>query len=73
MIEFAKPLERMRGLWPIMELNKDTGMFSYLPGDHDLHMGDAETDVQVIQRGHIAVSPCKASMIDEDIYRRLKK
>ncbi|MFZ2025520.1 MAG: 5'/3'-nucleotidase SurE [Microgenomates group bacterium] len=72
-VEFAKPLEIMRGLWPPMELNKKTGMFSYVSGDHMLTMGDADTDVQVIQRGHIAVSPCKASMIDEDIYRKLKK
>ena len=72
-MEFAKPLEQMRGLWPIIELNKDSGMFSYLSGDHELNMGDVDTDVQVIRRGHIAVSPCKASMIDENIYRALKK
>ncbi len=56
-----------------MKLDKKTSMFSYVSGDHTLAMGDVDTDVQVIQRGHIAVSPCKGSMIDEDIYRTLKK
>lgn len=71
-IEFVKPLEFMRGLWPSMELNKITNTFSYVSGDHMLTIGDADTDVQVVHRGHIAVSPCKASMIDEDIYRGMK-
>ncbi|MFH0749920.1 MAG: 5'/3'-nucleotidase SurE [Candidatus Gottesmanbacteria bacterium] len=69
--EFARPLEVMQGLWPPIELNKNTGMFSYKSGDHVLTMGSNDTDVQVVRRGHIAITPCQATMIDSVVYRKM--
>lgn len=70
-IEFATPLSSVHGFWPSMVLDKKSGMFSYKWGDHTMTMGEKRTEVQVVRRGHIAITPCQATMLDPIVYKKV--
>lgn len=72
-MEFATPLQDVHGFWPPLQLDKTTKQFSYKWGDHTLQMGEAGSEVQVLKRGNIAITPCQATMMDYRAYKRLHR
>jgi len=72
-MEFAKPLPIVFGLWPSMVLNKKTHMFSYGYGNRSSILGSKDTELQTLERNHIAISPCQSTMLHVYIYETMKK
>jgi len=72
-IEYATPLSSSHGFWPLIILDNTTHLFSYGHRDHSQSMGDVLSETQVLQRNHIAVVPCQATMFDKPVYKEMVK
>ena len=70
-VEFVKPLKDIYTLWPSIKLNKKTKTYSYMRGNISTHLGAKDTDVQVLARGHISVSPCQSTYLDIKTYGKM--
>jgi len=72
-IEFVRPLKNIYTLWPIMHIDKRAKRFSYAISDRSTNLGEKDTDVQALARGHMTISPCQSIPLNTEIYRKMKK
>lgn len=70
-VEVVKPLKNIYRLWPPMKVNKTTGSYSYGVRNRTSHLGSKDTDVQVLSRGHISMSPCQSTYLDVKAYDKM--
>jgi 5'-nucleotidase len=70
-VEFVKPLKNIYTLWPTIQLDKKTKTYTYGKGDRSAHLGDGDTDVQALSRGHITISPCQSTYLDRKTYDKI--
>lgn len=71
--EFAQPLSGIHGLWSYIQLDKKTGLFSYGKRDYNKKLGGHDTDVQIIARNHIAITPCQSTCLDSKTYDKMSR
>lgn len=72
-MEFVQPLKDIYKLWPTMSLNKKTKTYMYNRGDRSSHLGGTDTDVQALSKGHITISPCSSTYLDNNIFSKMIK
>jgi broad specificity polyphosphatase/5'/3'-nucleotidase SurE len=72
-VEFSTPLSSMHGFWPPMLLDSSTKTFLYTSGEHSQCMGESTSEAQVLQRNHIAITPCQGTMFDKEVYQAMMK
>ena len=71
-VHFAKPLEDIYGYWVPPVLDMVTRQFSYPKKNHAKLKKEPIWDTAIIEKGNISISPCQPTMLDIDVYEKVK-